>query len=106
MKSARPKKMMPVARILVVVVPSLLASRPPTRGVQVLLREKAEMRSENSVLFVPISRDSRDLRGPRMYDALGMAGKETCVWSNGIGSALTNGCRCSMNMHIAVRELG
>ena len=49
-----------------VVVPSLLASSPPTNGVQVLLREKAEMRRENSVLFVPISRDKRDLRGPSM----------------------------------------
>lgn len=67
--------MTPVARILVVVVPSLLASSPPTKGVQVLLRENAEMRSENSVLLVPISRDSLDLRGPNIYDALHIASK-------------------------------
>lgn len=47
-----------------VVVPNLLASNPPTRGVHVLLSEKAEIRRENSVLFVPISRARRDLRGP------------------------------------------
>ena len=52
------------------VVPSLLAKKPPTRGVHVLLREEAEMRSENSVLLVPISRARRDFRGPRMYVAL------------------------------------
>lgn len=65
-----PRKTTPVARILVVVVPSLLAKMPPTRGVQVELRENAEMRRENSVLSVPISRAKRDFKGPRMYDAL------------------------------------
>lgn len=65
-----PRKMTPVARILVYVVPSLLAKKPPTRGVHVLLREEAEMRSENSVLLVPISRARRDFRGPKMYVAL------------------------------------
>lgn len=52
------------------VVPSLLASKPPTSGVHVLFREKADMRRENSVLSVPISRDKRDLSGPKIYDAL------------------------------------
>ena len=65
-----PRKTTPVARMLVVVVPNRLANTPPTRGVHVLFSEYAEMRSENSVLFVPISRDSRDLSGPRIYDAL------------------------------------
>lgn len=59
-------KMTPVARILVDVVPSLLASNPPIRGVQVLFNENAEMRRENSVLLVPISRDNRDFKGPNM----------------------------------------
>ena len=70
MGSHVPRKMTPVARILVYVVPSLLASTPPTNGVQVLLREDADMRRENSVLFVPISRARRDFRGPRIYVAL------------------------------------
>ena len=35
-----------------------------------LFSEYAEMSSENSVLSVPISRESRDLSGPRIYDAL------------------------------------
>ena len=65
-----PTKMTPVARMLVYVVPSLLARMPPTRGVQVLFREKAEMSRENSVLSVPISRARRDLSGPKIYDAL------------------------------------
>lgn len=56
--------------ILVIVVPSLLASRPPTSGVHVLFSENAEIKRENSVLLVPISRESRDLRGPRIYEAL------------------------------------
>ena len=65
-----PRKMTPVARMLVNVVPMWLASTPPRSGVHVLLRENAEMRSENSVLFVPISRARRDFRGPKIYDAL------------------------------------
>lgn len=56
--------------MLVNVVPSLLARTPPTSGVQVLLRENADIRRENSVLFVPISRERRDFRGPKIYDAL------------------------------------
>lgn len=66
----RPIKITPVAMMLVKVVPSLLASRPPTKGVQVLFNENAEIKSENSVLSVPISRESLDLRGPRIYEAL------------------------------------
>ena len=62
--------MTPVARMLVKVVPSRLASRPPTRGVHVLFRENAEIRRENSVLLVPISRARRDFRGPRIYEEL------------------------------------
>lgn len=69
-KALLPAKTTPVARILVKVVPNLLASRPPTSGVQVLLSENADMRRENSVLFVPISRERRDFRGPSMYEAL------------------------------------
>ena len=65
-----PRNTTPVASILVNVVPSLLARTPPTSGVQVLFKENAEMSSENSVLSVPISRERRDLSGPRMYDAL------------------------------------
>ena len=65
-----PRNTTPVARILVYVVPSLLASTPPTSGVQVLFSENAEMSRENSVLFVPIYRDNRDFKGPRMYEAL------------------------------------
>ena len=65
-----PRKTTPVASILVTVVPSRLASGPPTSGVHVLFKENAEMRRENSVLSVPISRDKRDLSGPRIYDAL------------------------------------
>lgn len=61
-----PKNTTPVASILVNVVPNRLARTPPTSGVQVLLRENADISSENSVLFVPISRESRDFRGPRM----------------------------------------
>lgn len=62
--------MTPVAIMLVKVVPNLLARRPPTRGVHVLFSENAEIKSENSVLSVPISRDNLDFRGPRIYEAL------------------------------------
>jgi len=66
-----------------VVVPSLLASSPPTRGVQVLFSENAEMSRENSVLLVPISLDSRDLRGPSMYDALQTGRKQDAIQDRG-----------------------
>lgn len=65
-----PRKMTPVANMLVNVVPSLLASNPPTKGVQVLFRLMAATIKLNSVLFVPISRDNRDLSGPSMLEAL------------------------------------
>ena len=61
---------MPVAKTLASVVPSLQANTPPTRGVQVPFRLKADIKRLNSVLEVPSSRDSRDLRGARVYDAL------------------------------------
>lgn len=62
--------MTPVANTLVYVVPSREAKKPPTRGVHVLFKLKAEMRRLNSVFEVPSSRDNLDLRGPKMYDAL------------------------------------
>jgi hypothetical protein len=43
---------------------------PPTNGVQVLFRLNAEISKLNSVFEVPISRERRDLRGPRIYEAL------------------------------------
>jgi hypothetical protein len=60
----------PVASILVYVVPSREAIRPPTNGVHVLFKLNAEMRRLNSVFEVPSSRDNLDLRGPRIYEAL------------------------------------
>lgn len=77
--------MTPVARILVNVVPRRLARSPPTSGVQVLFREKAEMRRENSVLLVPISLERRDLRGPRMYVALSTIRTGLCGSEEGYG---------------------
>lgn len=65
-----PRKTTPVAKIPESVVPSLLANIPPTRGVQVPFRLKADIKRLNSVLEVPSSRDSLDLRGARVYDAL------------------------------------
>lgn len=62
--------MTPVAKILVKVVPSLLANRPPTNGVHVLFKLRAATIRLNSALFVPISRDSRDFKGPSMFVAL------------------------------------
>ncbi len=44
-----PVKMIPVARMLVYVVPSVLARIPPSSGVQVLFRLKAEINRLNSV---------------------------------------------------------
>jgi len=43
---------------------------PPTRGVHVPEEDSAASSKPNSVLDVPISRDNRLLRGPRMYVAL------------------------------------
>lgn len=43
---------------------------PPTKGVQVPEEDNAASSKPNSVLDVPISRDSRLLRGPRIYVAL------------------------------------
>lgn len=43
---------------------------PPTRGVHVPEEDNAASSKPNSVFDVPISRDSRLLRGPRMYVAL------------------------------------
>ena len=43
---------------------------PPTNGVHVPEAENAASNKPNSVLEVPISRDSRLLRGPRIYVAL------------------------------------
>jgi hypothetical protein len=43
---------------------------PPTNGVHVPEEDNAASNKPNSVLDVPISRDSRLLRGPRMYVAL------------------------------------
>lgn len=43
---------------------------PPTKGVQVPEEDNAANNRPNSVLEVPISRDNRLLRGPRMYVAL------------------------------------
>lgn len=43
---------------------------PPTKGVHVPEEDNAANNRPNSVLEVPISRDNRLLRGPRMYVAL------------------------------------
>ena len=45
---------------------------PPTKGVHVPEEDNAASNRPNSVLDVPISRDSRLLRGPRIYVALEM----------------------------------
>ena len=45
---------------------------PPTKGVHVPEDDNAASSNPNSVLDVPISRDSRLLRGPRIYVALAM----------------------------------
>lgn len=65
-----PRKMMPVARMLVKVVPRLLAKTPPRRGVHVLLRLKADIKRLNSVCEVPNSRERRLFNGPSTYEAL------------------------------------
>jgi hypothetical protein len=54
-----------VAMIELQAVPRRAASRPPINGVQVLLRLNAAIMRLNSAFDVPISRDSRDFRGPR-----------------------------------------
>ena len=61
---------MPVAAILLMVVPSRAVMSPPTNGVHVPDKDNAASNNPNSVLDVPISRDSRLLRGPRIYVAL------------------------------------
>ena len=87
------------------VVPRRLARRPPTRGVHVLFRENAEMSRENSVLFVPISRESRDFRGPNMYDALRaqMSGQCEAILER---RRLTSDFRRSVSKRTTVLELG
>ena len=65
-----PRRMTPVANILVNVVPKRLARIPPTSGVQVLFKPKADNSKPNSVLEVPISRCSLLLRGPSIFEAL------------------------------------
>ena len=97
-----PRKTTPVAKMLASVVPSLLASIPPTRGVQVLFRLKADIKRLNSVFEVPSSRDSRDLRGPRVYDALLRCKLEVLTEERDV---LTNGFQCSKNKHREVRGL-
>lgn len=69
-----PVTIMPVASILVKVVPRVAASTPPTRGVQVLFRVKAASSRLNSVFEVPISLVIRDLSGARIYVALQLVG--------------------------------
>jgi hypothetical protein len=94
-----PEKMIPVAKILVNVVPSLLAKIPPTRGVHVLFRVNADIRRLNSVLDVPNSRMNRDLRGPKTYKVLQNKhelGGEMNDWLRH-----TNGFRCSESMYTA-----
>jgi hypothetical protein len=58
--------------ILVMVVPSRAVINPPTNGVHVPDKDSAASNKPNSVLDVPNSRDSRLLRGPRIYVALKM----------------------------------
>ena len=62
--------MIPVARMLVKVVPIVLARIPPSNGVQVLFRLNAEIKRLNSVCDVPSSREMRLLSGPSTYEAL------------------------------------
>ena len=61
-----PKNMIPVASILVYVVPSLPANQPATKGVHVEFKPNAEMSKLNSVLSAPSSRVNLDLIGPRI----------------------------------------
>ena len=61
-----PKKIAPVAKMLVYVVPCLEAISPPTNGVQVVFKLSAEISRLNSVFEIPISRNRRDFRGPRI----------------------------------------
>lgn len=57
--------------MLLTAVPSRAVMTPPTKGVHVPDKDSAASNKPNSVLDVPISRESRLLRGPRMYVALG-----------------------------------
>lgn len=72
-----PTNITPVARMLVRVVPSRLASSPPKSGVHVLFKLKAAIKRPKSVCEVPISRARRLLSGPRIYEALGQ--RERCT---------------------------
>lgn len=74
--------MMPVASILVYVVPSLPASQPATKGVHVEFKLNAEMSRLNSVLSAPSSRVNLDLIGPRIYEALRI--DKNPIWRYGI----------------------
>lgn len=68
-----------MAIILLTVVPRRAVITPPTKGVQVPDNDNAASSKPNSVLDVPISRDSLLLRGPRMYVALlKILSRETC----------------------------
>jgi hypothetical protein len=69
--------------MLVNVVPSLLANIPPTNGVHVLFKLIAATIKLNSVLLVPISRDSRDLSGPSILEALRKFRKFSLITANG-----------------------
>lgn len=68
--------------ILLTVVPSRAVITPPTKGVHVPDKDSAASNKPNSVLDVPISRDSLVLRGPRMYVAL----DKTMWFGNGAGT--------------------
>jgi hypothetical protein len=71
-----PKKIVPVAKMLVYVVPSLEAMSLPTKGAQVVFKLNAKISRLNSVFEVPIARDRRDLRGPRILEPLEYLRKE------------------------------
>jgi len=66
-----PRNTVPVAITLLTAVPSRAVITPPTKGVHVPEEDNAASSKPNSVLDVPISRDSRLLRGPSIYVALG-----------------------------------
>lgn len=60
-----PPKIKEVASRLVLAVPNFAASRPATRGVQVLLTEYEAKMMLKSTLLEPISLDRRVLIGPK-----------------------------------------
>ena len=97
-----PEKINPVAIILVMVVPRCPARKPPIRGVQVLFKLNAAISRLNSVLEVPISRESLVFNGPRMYYALSIV--RFCM-IKGLGRVLlTNGFQCSENKRTEAPE--